>query len=470
MELTSNKRDKICGKIIKQETKRLAARDKLKPFLEFESKGVWKTADHLEYMCEKLEAVERGEIDKLMIFMPPRHGKSEVASKKFPAWYLGRHPDREIILTSYAADLAYDFSRIARNTLWEQGLNIFGKELASDSKAVKKWNIEGYRGGLAAAGVGGPITGRGADVAIIDDPVKNWEEAASEVYREKVWNWYQTVLRTRLSPGGAIVLIMTRWHEDDLAGRLLEREAKKWEIINFPAIAEEKDILGREIGEVLWPDRYPQESIMDIKGTMLDRLFASLYQQKPRKDIENALWNYNMIQRSEKPGNFARIVVAVDPPASNSDTSSEAGIIAAGIDHEGQGYILEDRSLKASPGGWGKAAVKLYHELGADRIVAEINNGGDMVEHVIRSVDPMVSYKSVRASRGKSIRAEPIAALYEQKPPKVYHAGKFEKLENQMTCWVPGDESPDRLDALVWALSELMFKSRGGGYYTQNFA
>lgn len=467
--LSEDKR-KVLKQLFQQENQRRMARSDLISFMQYESRGAWQKAAHLEYMCRKLEAIDRGEIDKLMIFMPPRHGKSEVTSKKFPAWYLGRHPDREIILTSYSADLAYEFSRIARNTLREQGFNIFKKELASDSSAVKKWNIQGYRGGLTAAGVGGPITGRGAHVAIIDDPVKNWEEAASEIYRERAWNWYQTVLRTRLAPGGAIILIMTRWHEEDLAGRLLDQERDKWEIINFPAIALEEDILGRREGEVLWPERYPMDSILDIKDTMLDRLFLALYQQQPRTRQENALWNYDMIEYVEALPQLKRIVVAVDPAASSSELSSETGIVAGGIGFDGRGYVLADRSLKASPAGWGKAAVGLYHELKADRIIGEINNGGDMVEHVIKSVDPHVPFRQVRASRGKLIRAEPIAAFYEKSPPGIYHVKKFEELEKQMTTYEQGsDDSPDRLDAMVWAMSDLMLKGAAGSYYVQDY-
>ena len=189
-------------------------------FIEYDGRGAWQPAKHLDLLCEKLEAVERGELLRLMVFMPPRHGKSEVVSKKFPAWYLGRNPDKEIIISSYSADLAYDFSRIARNTFREWGPKLWGLNLADDSSAVGRWGIQGHRGGLVAAGVGGPITGRGAHVAIIDDPFKNYEEAASETIRQKVLNWYKSTLRTRLAPGGAIVLVMTRWHEKDLAGEL----------------------------------------------------------------------------------------------------------------------------------------------------------------------------------------------------------------------------------------------------------
>lgn len=436
------------------------ARGDLAFFLEYESQGAWKRAKHLELLCEKLQQIEQGNLKRLMVYMPPRHGKSEVCTKKFPAWYLGRNPNKEVIISSYSADLANDFSEIARNTIRDKGY-IFGKELSSDSSAKKKWGLEGYRGGLAAAGVGGPITGRGANVFIIDDPIKNWEEARSETIRDKIWNWYQTVARTRLTPNGAIVLVMTRWHEDDLAGRLLEQEGEKWEVIDFPAIAEENDILGREPGEPLWPERYDIKELNDIKSTMLRRLWLALYQGKPRKDEEGALWDYDMIDYVNEYPELQRIVVAVDPAVSKKKSSDETGIIVAGKSAAGFAYVLEDRTIKASPNGWAKKTVNGYKKYNADRVVGEVNQGGDMVESTVRTVDSYTSYKAVRATRGKQIRAEPVAALYEQ--GKVFHVREFEKLEDELTSWSPesSNDSPNRLDALVWALTELMLGDTG---------
>ena len=261
------------------------ARNKLSFFLEYESYGDWKPAKHLLYLTKKLEAVERGEIKRLMVFMPPRHGKSEVVTKKFPAWYLGRNPDNEVIISSYSADLAYDFSVIARETLRKHGSDLFDVDVSDTRSAVAKWNIKNHRGGLAAAGVGGPITGRGAHLAIIDDPFKNWEEASSKTIRDKVWSWYRSTLYTRLAPGGAIVLVMTRWHEDDIAGRLMQMmeddKGSEWEIIKFKQYADDNDPLGRKEGETLWPERFPQEQIKETKEVLGSYLFTAMHQQEP---------------------------------------------------------------------------------------------------------------------------------------------------------------------------------------------
>jgi len=194
------------------------------------------------------------------------------------------------------------------------------------------------------------------------------------------------------------------------------------------------------------------------EGTRLGRqeINAEILEDNP-----DALWQRENIEqaRVRDVPDLARVVVGVDPPGTES--GAEAGIVVAGIDGHGEGYVLDDRSLHASPSEWAQAAVTGYNLWKAGRIIGEVNNGGDMVEFTIRTVKPDVSYKAVHASRGKATRAEPIAALYEQS--KVHHVGSFPELEDQMCQWVPGDPSPDRLDALVWALTELMLGSTEKG-------
>ena len=178
-------------------------------------------------------------------------------------------------------------------------------------------------------------------------------------------------------------------------------------------------------------------------------------------EAPGALWKRANIEkyRVDKSPQLKRIVVAIDPSGSDKTTSDEAGIIIAGIDGAGEGYILEDLSGIYSPNAWAHRAISAYYEWDADRIVAEKNYGGDMVETVIRNMSPEVSYKDVTASRGKYLRAEPIAAFYER--GKVHHVGRYNKLEDEMCLWLPGDKSPNRMDALVWALTDLMAQSKG---------
>lgn len=253
----------------------LASRSLLR-FTEY-TNPLYQRAQHHEQIAAKLEAVERGEIDRLMIFMPPRHGKSELASKRFPAWCLGRNPQRQIIAASYNSDLANDFGRNVRNLVAEPefGQVFPNVTLAADSQAANRMNTN--RGGAyVAAGVGTAVTGRGAHIALIDDPFKDREEADSERRRDVVWDWYRSTLYTRLMPGGAIVLIQTRWHEDDLAGRILEQEADQWDVLELPAIGND--------GKALWPEWYDEEALGRIKATVGPREWSALYQQRPQPD------------------------------------------------------------------------------------------------------------------------------------------------------------------------------------------
>ena len=259
-----------------QEVRAAQARRSLLRFTEY-TNPLYARAQHHERICEKLEAVERGEIDRLMIFMPPRHGKSELASKRFPAWCLGRDSKRQIIAASYNSDLANDFGRNVRNLVNEPefGQVFPGVTLAPDSQAANRMNTNA-KGAYVAAGVGTAVTGRGAHIALIDDPFKDREEADSERRRDTVWDWYRSTLYTRLMPGGAIVLIQTRWHEDDLAGRLLEQEPEQWEVLELPAID--------NAGAALWPEWYDLGALNRIKATIGSREWSALYQQRPQPD------------------------------------------------------------------------------------------------------------------------------------------------------------------------------------------
>jgi predicted phage terminase large subunit-like protein len=259
-----------------QEVRAAKARRSLLAFTEY-TLPQYQRAAHHELIAARLEAVERGEVDRLMIFMPPRHGKSELASKRFPAWCLGRKPDRQIIAASYNSDLANDFGRSVRNLMAEPefGQVFNGVTLAPDSQAANRMNTN--RGGAyVAAGVGTAVTGRGAHIALIDDPFKDREEADSERRRELVWDWYRSTLYTRLMPGGAIVLIQTRWHEDDLAGRLLQQESEQWDVLELPALHPERG--------ALWPGWYDEAALARIRDTIGPREWSALYQQRPQPD------------------------------------------------------------------------------------------------------------------------------------------------------------------------------------------
>ncbi len=247
--------------------------------------GRWTLASHLDLLNRRLADVVAGGNGRVLVLMPPRHGKSELCSVYLPAWYLGTHPDRRVILASHEADFAASWGRRSRDVLEEHGRSLFGVEVRSDSAAANRWDIAGRRGGMITAGVGGTLTGRGCDLLIIDDPHKSAEEAQSQTYRDRVWDWYRAVARTRLEPGASVVVIQTRWHEDDLAGRLLtggEHGGEQWEVLGLPALAEEDDPLGRAHGEPLWPERFSLEELTRIRRSIGSHWWAALYQQRPQ--------------------------------------------------------------------------------------------------------------------------------------------------------------------------------------------
>lgn len=311
------------------------------------SRQRWTSPRHLTLLNRKLLEVNSGVTRRLMIAMPPRHGKSMFTSHYFPAWFLGTNPDKRVILASYEARFASSWGSKARDVLNEYGREIFGIQVRNDRSAADDWDIAHHTGGMVTAGVGGPITGRGADLLIIDDPVKNAEESRSPVIREKIWDWYKSTAFTRLEPGGSVVLIMTRWHADDLAGRLLgespDFDPIPWQVLKLPAIAtEDDDLIGRKFGEALWPERY---TVDDLKAHQSDPYWwAALYQQDPTSEggVEwppeyfdhAALWFDDWPEESQ----FTVKTMALDP---SKGSDSKAGDYAAFILYGRTGDGLE---------------------------------------------------------------------------------------------------------------------------------
>lgn len=239
-----------------------------------------------------MKRLERGESVRYMIFMPPRNGKSDQATQKFPSFVLGKHPDWPIMVSSYSDELATDFGRLTRGIMQTPEYQcMFDTRLRTDAKAKGKWITEDG-GSYTAVGVGGALTGRGFKIGIVDDPFKNREEADSAVVRESRYNWYRSTFYTRAEGATMIIFILTRWHEDDLAGRVLRdaAEAKKngeayddWEIIEYKAIATEDDAHRKE-GEPLWPAKFPLSQLQTIKSAIGSYEFSALYQQTPIDD------------------------------------------------------------------------------------------------------------------------------------------------------------------------------------------
>lgn len=300
---------------------------------------------HHEAIARKLEAVQMGEIKRLMIFMPPRHGKSELVSVKFPGWFIGKSPDKSIIATSYNSDLANGFGAQTLDLVGSQEYQaIFGKKLKEDAKSKGHWMIDGGRGHYYSIGIGGAITGRGADVLLIDDPLKNREEADSIVIRNAIWNWYTSTAYTRLEKDGAIILVMTRWHKDDLAGRILASgHSGKWDVLDLPAIAM-RDEKYRRVGEPLWPAKYGVRTLQDIRETIGEMDWSSLYQQQPilaeNQEFKSEYFKY--FEESDLSGKELEYYTTVDLAISKKESADFVAIITVGKERNSHNWYLVD--------------------------------------------------------------------------------------------------------------------------------
>lgn len=261
---------------------RRRARDGLISFTEL-TYPRYRTAPHHQLIARQLERVAnkdpltgKREVDRLMLFVPPRHGKSELASKRFPSWYLGKNPSDQLISVSSEAGLAADFGRDVRNIIDSaEYRTLFSTRLAEDSQAKDKWHTD--EGGIYyAVGIGGKVLGRGGDVVLIDDPFGTMADAQSATQRKKVWDWYTGTIYNRLMPNGAIILIAHRMHEEDLAGKILASGGDKWTVVELPAIDEQ--------GNALWPESYPLQYLERVKANSQPRFWSALYQQNPIPD------------------------------------------------------------------------------------------------------------------------------------------------------------------------------------------
>jgi len=236
-------------------------------------------AAHHALLLDRLQEVAAGRIERLIVLMPPGSAKSTYCSVVLPSWWLQQHPQHSIIAACHTEALAHHFGRAARAMVAEHGAP-HGLALARDDRAAGRWRTVAG-GQYFAAGVRGPIVGRRADLVLIDDPIKSHAEAESQTLRDSLWQWYQADLLPPLKPHGRIVLVMTRWHEDDLGGRLLAA-AEPWEVLRLPALAEAGDPLGRAPGEALWPEWEDAEALARKRLAVGERVWRALFQQQPR--------------------------------------------------------------------------------------------------------------------------------------------------------------------------------------------
>lgn len=434
---------------------------------------------HLAHLSRALTRVAEGHTKRLLLMLPPQTGKSTLAAVWLPFWWLARNPGQRVIIGSYGQTLALKRGREIRRLVERHGWK-WGMELEWGAKVVTDWSLTAG-GGIKSVGVGSGVTGSPADLLLLDDPHKSRAEADSRTFRDGVWDWYSSDFLTRLAPGGPVVAMLTPWHEDDWAHRVLERDGRveeggEWEVVRIPALADSvDDPLGRPIGH---PLPHPMLDADDTEAALAHwherrrqvtaRDWGALYQLNPRPS-EGALVDRDVLRRQRHtppPAAPVKAAVAVDPSGGGRDT---AGIIGGYLGDDGRLYVTDDATLVGSSDTWARSACEMAAALGAEMIVVEKNYGGDMARHVLRSAWDHLSrtrtddaryqglapqVKMVAARKGKLLRAEPVAQqLIED---RVRLGANLPELEEEWASWQPTDpDSPGRIDAscyLVYAV------------------
>lgn len=368
---------------------------------------------HIRAIIEKLEAVERGEIDRLMIFMPPRHGKSLITSQLFPAWFIGRNSTKSIIASSYGAELASDFGRATRNFVASPTHRaVFPQSIMSDDLgSIHRFAMLGG-GAYFAVGSGGALTGRGADLLLLDDLLKGYEQANSETERASLKSWFENVAYTRLQPGGAIVFISTRWHLDDLPGSLLrEHASENWQVLSLPALAEPDDPLGRAEGAALWPSQYPIKDLERIREAVGSSAWLSLYQCRPSaaegSTFKRNWWRY----AAALPEKFEQIVLSVDSAYKVGRQNDYSVILTLGVSQNAYHVIDVVRERLEFP------ALLKKVELLAERfrphcLLVEDSASGQSLIQVLRA-NTRLAVKPIKPDSDKISRANAVVPLVE---------------------------------------------------------
>jgi predicted phage terminase large subunit-like protein len=426
--------------------RRKSAENNLIAFTEY-TMPKYRTAPHHREIARQLERVERGEVDRLMLMVPPRHGKSELASHRFISWYLGRQADKQIISVSATESLSSDFGRMVRNTIDSAEYRaIFDTRLSEDSQARGKWHTR--EGGIYyAVGIGGSVLGRGGDCIMIDDPYSSMQDAMSELIRKNVWDWYSGTAYNRLMPGGKIVVICHRMHEDDLCGQLLAQQAAggdRWEVVELKAISDK--------GEALWDDAYPIETLERIRKNTQPRFWSALYQQSPTPD-DGTYWQREWFRPYIKtpPLETMRVYGGSDY-AVTEDGGDYTVHAVVGIDPSDRMYLLDIWRKQAASDEWVEAfcdLVKLWKPQGWGEELGQIKSGvGPFILQRQRQREAYVHREQFPTRGDKSVRAQSMrgrVALNGLYVPE--HAPWYAAFRSEMLSF-PVGKHDDQVDAM----------------------
>jgi hypothetical protein len=398
-----------------------------------------------------------------VVTCPPRTGKSRTLAIWTVVWALMRDPDMEIVLVSYSDELATSHSREARQLINEHA-DFLGFRLSPDKTSTARWRIDGAKGGLLAAGIGSGLTGHGGDLMILDDVLKNAAEADSAAHRRRIWHEYGATLAPRIHPGGSILLVMTRWHTDDLAGKLLDTEPDVWGYTNVPAVAEVgiEDALDREPGVVMTSALgYTAEHFAAARRTSGERSWHALYQGSPTA-LEGGLVKRAWLDDWRLPAAPPRplkCVVGVDP--SDSGEGDACGIVAASIAFDGTVAVIADVSAPMTSDQWARAAVDLAIDVGASEIAVEGFAARETYVRVVndalrRANTPhpirVTSWPPKGSGRGGGDAIARSAGLLQAMETGACRiAGHLPDLEDAAVGWQVGQHQPDALAALVVA-------------------
>lgn len=412
------------------------------------SRGKWIPKPHLLYISQKVATgIAKGNA-RIIISVPPRHGKSQSCSIYMPAWVLEQFPEKNVILSSYGADLAIGFGRNVRDIFLDpENQGLLETKIRRDSAKVAAF-LTNRDGAMYSVGLGGPITGRGADVLVIDDYIKEIKEALSPAYRDYVWNWFVTTAYTRLEPNGSVVIIATRWHSDDLIGRLLKNYPDEWDYIEIPAVAEEHDQFGRKPGEALFPERYPIERLYAIRKTLGSTFFQALYQQKP-VDETAKIADGGWLKIVPYTHSLKKVVRVWDLAATEGGGDYTCGTKLGIQQGTNNVYILDVIREQLSPQQIEALVRKTAEADGLDvevRIEKEPGSSGkNLVNHYEVNVLPEYRVGEVPTTKEKLVRAQPLLAAAEAGQVYLIEAEWNDTFIAEFDTF-PGGQNDDQVD------------------------